>query len=179
MKNTFTKLSDGSYKMSFRYKKEIYYTLIDESTMLDLQELNITWIGQVGNHSNSTDIRVRGTISLSFRKRKSVLLHRWILNASEGMIVDHKNRDPLDNRISNLNLVTNAESAQNKGLYKRNKSGARGVHWYKNYQKWCVSLRLNGKKIHGGYFTNFAEAVYCSKFLQNKYFDYLTSLKEG
>ena len=41
------------------------------------------------------------------------LMHRLILGAPEGLIVDHRNRNPLDNRRSNLRLCTVAQNRCN------------------------------------------------------------------
>jgi hypothetical protein len=54
------------------------------------------------------------------RKQRTVLLHRWLINAPDGYPVDHKNRIPLDNRKQNLRIRTNAENARNRSLSEAN-----------------------------------------------------------
>ncbi len=75
---------------------------------------------------------------------KKVLLHRLVLNAKSTDVVDHKNRNTLDNRKTNLRICSKAENNRNskknirgtssiyKGVTKR-PSGRFGV--YINYNK--------------------------------------------
>ena len=48
-----------------------------------------------------------------YKWRRSVKMHRLILDAKKGQIVDHVNGDPLDNRRENLRLATTSENARN------------------------------------------------------------------
>jgi hypothetical protein len=45
---------------------------------------------------------------------KSVYLHRWLMNAPKGLVVDHKNGDVSDNRLENLRLATKSQNAVNR-----------------------------------------------------------------
>ena len=93
---------------------------------------------------------------------KKVLMHRVIMGAIEGEIVDHKNGNTLDNRRENLRIVPIAINILNSKTYSSNKSGWRGVHWDKEKKKWTASLnfRLEGepKKIFLGRFLTPEEA---------------------
>ena len=51
--------------------------------------------------------------------KKTVYLHRFILNASNGLQVDHINGNGLDNRKSNLRLVTHSENLRNSYKHRR------------------------------------------------------------
>jgi len=46
------------------------------------------------------------------RNRKKVLIHRQILTVPPGLVVDHINADPLDNRRANIRAVTTATNMQ-------------------------------------------------------------------
>lgn len=92
-------------------------------------------------------------------------LHRLIMNAQPGDIVDHMNGNVLDNRRQNLRVVTQSVNMQNfTKLGKRNKSGFRGVFWVANRRKWRVQARIGPKHYRIGEFADLTEAarVACS-----------------
>ena len=72
--------------------------------------------------------------------------------------IDHINMDRADNRFCNLREATNAENNNNRGLSRRNTSGAKGVHFFRRVKKWKVAIRNNGQQIHLGYFSTKSEA---------------------
>ena len=57
--------------------------------------------------------------------RSPTLMHRLIMGFPEGMVIDHINDNPLDNRRSNLRVVTNAQNTSRQR--RRNKHGYRGI----------------------------------------------------
>lgn len=73
-------------------------------------------------------------------------MHRLILNAPSGVIVDHINHNGLDNRKSNLRLCNKAQNGWNRratGGYSKYK----GVSWSKNKRRWIAEIIIN-KKTH-------------------------------
>lgn len=86
---------------------------------------------------------------------RKIRLHRIILNAPAGSIVDHINRNKLDNRKENLRFVTKEENSRNISLSKLNKTGIIGVHESEN-NTWRVSIQ---NKIYGKRYKDFEEAV--------------------
>lgn len=100
-------------------------------------------------------------------KKTALTLHRYIMDAKTGDIVDHINGDSLDNRRSNLRLVTHRENSMNVVSSKRQKKGGyKGVTWHNKGQKWeagiCAGeLRANGKRkrIYLGLFDDPVDAA--------------------
>jgi hypothetical protein len=82
--------------------------------------------------------------------RKTVHLHRLIINAPKGLEVDHINRNPLDNRKQNLRLCTKSQNNMNK-------EGIRGVSKFRD--KWRARIKKDGKELHLGVFDTFNEAL--------------------
>ena len=91
-------------------------------------------------------------------KNKTQLLHRYITNASDDMVVDHINGNTLDNRLSNLRVVTQSENLFNTKLYSSNTTGYKGVCYDKHAGKYKASIRLNGKSKHLGLYSTAEEA---------------------
>lgn len=78
--------------------------------------------------------------------QRHIPLARFVTNAKKGQIVDHRNRDPLDNRRVNLRIVNKRQNCLNKKC--KNASGFIGV-CIKNRKgrKYCqAKLQLSGGK---------------------------------
>ena len=86
-------------------------------------------------------------------KRKTVCMHRIILNAPSNMMVDHINGDTLDNRRCNLRLVTNQQNCWNTKKHKDNKSGFKGVVHSSSSNKYWAHITVDGKQKYLGIFT--------------------------
>ncbi len=94
---------------------------------------------------------------------KMYKLHRYLMDAPDGLEVDHVNGILLDNRRVNLRLTTRGQNAQNlhsarNGKIRKSISGIRGVSWDGRTNKWHVRVGVNYKQIHIGYFDSIEEA---------------------
>lgn len=101
---------------------------------------------------------------------KLLKLHRLIMCAPDGMIVDHINHDVRDNRRCNLRIVNDQNSVRNRGLYATNKSGIIGVRWVQKEKRWRADIRINRKTIQVGSFENFSDAVAARKAAEEHHF---------
>ena len=82
-----------------------------------------------------------------------VYMHREIMNFPKGLLVDHRNRDGLDNQRSNLRIATHCQNRCNANLNKAACSSQyRGVHWAKKAKRWRAHLESQGKRIELGHF---------------------------
>lgn len=94
---------------------------------------------------------------------KMIYMHREIMKPEDHLSVDHINGNSLDNRISNMRVVTHSQNLKNLKVNARNKSGFKGVSFIKNDKKWLASIQVNGKsKSLGRYLTKEdAYKAYC------------------
>lgn len=92
---------------------------------------------------------------MAHKGKSKIQLHRYIMNVEDrDIIVDHINRDRLDDRKCNLRKIDATGSSINRGVQSNNTSGITGVSWHKQNNKWEVRLKLYGKKLTIGYSTD-------------------------
>jgi hypothetical protein len=86
-------------------------------------------------------------------------MHRFILNAPSGMVVDHINGNGLDNRRCNIRLASRSQNMHNSKMQCNNTSGFKGVHWDKNKRKWQANIKLHDKRRYLGSFDTAEDAA--------------------
>lgn len=96
---------------------------------------------------------------LRLGKRRHIMMHQEIMGRVQGMEIDHRNLNKLDNRRENLRICTHAQNNQNEDKQSRNTSGFKGVNWHKASRKWRASIRANNKQIALGVFDSPVEAA--------------------
>mgnify|MGYP001602757070 FL=1 len=111
----------------------------------------------------------------SFRvngEQKTILMHREIMNAQAGVIIDHKFGDGLDNRKENLRPCTPQQNGFNTKYPRKriSKSGIRGVIWNSTVKKFQAVIGFNNKTVHLGYFTVLGDADQAYRVAEIKYF---------
>ncbi len=96
-------------------------------------------------------------------KLKNITIHKLVAMAflahnPDGfkIVVDHINNDKLDNRVENLQLISNREncSKDSRSIY----SKYVGVTFHKKRNKWMAQIRVNSKSVYLGYFDTELEA---------------------
>jgi len=94
------------------------------------------------------------------KRTKIVSLHREIMNAPKGILVDHQNNNGLDNRRANLRLATYSQNAINRPKTKlKTSSKYRGVCFEKSCQQWGAFMRIKGRQTRLGRFENEIDAA--------------------
>lgn len=97
-------------------------------------------------------------------------LHAFLMNAPKGTQVDHINGDKLDNRRSNLRIVTHQLNQVNrKRLNRNNNSGLRGVAYAPRYslkKPWRAQITVNRKNLNLGFFASKEEAIAARRYAE-------------
>lgn len=94
------------------------------------------------------------------KTKPTVRMHRLIMGVNEGQIVDHIDRNPLNNQKLNLRLCTKSQNAWNSPETVRNTSGFKGVRWSKKDKNWRAEISKDGSRIYLGSFKDKKEAAY-------------------
>ncbi len=99
----------------------------------------------------------------------TVLLHRLISSPPKHLVVDHINRDPLDNRRSNLRFATRAQNMHNS-MVAVGRNPRRGVCWAKREGKWLVRIEINKQKKHIGTYRELEDAINAREEAERKFY---------
>lgn len=104
-------------------------------------------------------------------KYAGVQMHRFILELSDPEIqVDHKNGNGLNCSRSNMRTCTNLQNSWNKAPFKNRASIYKGVCWHKHTKKFVSRIRVYGKLVQLGYFTDEIEAAKAYDVAAKKHF---------
>lgn len=87
------------------------------------------------------------------------MMHRLLLQAVPGQMVDHVNGNGLDNRKCNLRWCTNSQNQANTDRHPRGSSQYRGVHWRIRDQKWGATIKIMKRTYRLGHFLSEEEAA--------------------
>lgn len=86
-------------------------------------------------------------------------MHRLLMNAKKGEVVDHRDWDGLNNRRKNLRKVTTSQNVHHR-------QHAKGYSWDKSRKLWQAKIQVNWKQIHLGRFPT--EALARAAYLNAK-----------
>ena len=78
---------------------------------------------------------------------RGLKIHKMLRpDSPSGMVVDHINRDKLDNRYENLRICTPAENSYNKTKLKTSKNKYKGIKKI-NKNTWAATITKDNKKV--------------------------------
>lgn len=124
--------------------------------------IDIHDIERVVNYGKWSPNNVNNAI---YARRKNIMLHRFIVDCPRDKEVDHINGDTLDNRRSNLRIVSRSENNQNRSITNPNNktSGIKNISWNKSLEYWVVRVKTKGIII-----TKYAKTLEEAKQKANK-----------
>lgn len=88
-----------------------------------------------------------------------VFMHNFLMPPPDGKTIDHKERNPLDNRRSQLRYATPLQQVLNRNLNSNNRSGYAGVFWCRINRKWLAYITVDRQRTRLGYFADKQSAI--------------------
>lgn len=88
-----------------------------------------------------------------------VKLHRLLMGAKPGEVVDHINGNPSDCRRNNLRIASQHKNTYNSKLPKSSTTGFKGVCFVKNKNRYMAHIHPNGTTVFLGYYEEPEEAA--------------------
>lgn len=150
------------------------YAIVDYGDFAKL--LKYTWWGDY-SYGSYRVIRFIG----KDRGHTALQIHRQIMKgelnyklqtSNSKLVVDHINRNSLDNRRANLRVATHLQNARNRvKINKKCSSIYKGVCWSKHHKKWAAQINVRRKSIHLGYFKDELDGAKCYDEAAKKYHD--------
>ncbi len=130
------------------------FAIIDEADRALVEP--IRWSAAPCNRSNGGFYAVNGRGGAKPTKNGKRYMHRLIVGATDGQLVDHINGNGLDNRRSNLRLADYRANCINRHYQSR--SGFRGVH-ANSQSTWRAIITSHGKPRRLGSFASAFDAA--------------------
>lgn len=99
------------------------------------------------------------------------LAHRLIFLYHKGYLpkyIDHIDGDGLNNNIENLRGCTLKQNQWNRKSNKNNTSGVKGVYFCNTHKRFIVGIRVGGKVIHNGTYTDIDKAKVAVEELRSR-----------
>lgn len=97
---------------------------------------------------------------------RMIACHRLVYFMFHGELpeyVDHIDGNPSNNRIENLRGASICQNMQNCKLPVTNTTGAKGIYFHPQSQKWRASIRVNKRLAHLGTFASIFDAACARK----------------
>lgn len=144
------------------HKNSKYEVIIDDEDFERVTKYN--WFGWTT--PRHTSMYVVGWVD-----HKTVRLHRFIMGAKIGSIVDHSNGNALDNRKCNLRIATSKQNNQNAKKRRNSKTSKfKGVHYCNVWKIWKAQIQTNKKKLCLGSYNTELEAAKAYDLAALEYF---------
>jgi len=110
------------------------------------------WLSQWAWH-------VIGGYAGRYEKDRKIYIHREIVQPRKGLVVDHINRNKMDNTRLNLRACTPDENARNRAKRVASVSQYKGVGYRKRNRQWFAEIVIAGEHVWLGFFDDEIDAA--------------------
>jgi len=90
----------------------------------------------------------------------TIYMHHEIIQIDDGLLIDHKNQNSMDNRKANLRAATQTQNIRNRKKFsKPGVSKYKGIYRDNIQKRWVARITYEKKKIYLGSFRNEIDAA--------------------
>ena len=145
------------------------YTIVDDEDYERLMQHSWAWVPSTNSKSGMGYAVRKG--SKRRGEPRTVQMHREILHAAEGTIIDHLNRNSLDNRKENLRFASVQKNAFNRSKpVMKCTSRYKGVFQRKNKKYWTARIKFNDRHVELGSYEDEEKAAAVYNFASRIFF---------
>jgi len=145
---------DGNYGIGYDINNKEFYFDLDDFDKIK----NICW-----NINKNNRVMGRDCVT-----KKTVSMHKIIMNSRKNQIIDHIDRDPRNNRKSNLRFCLHKENIRNSSKSINNTTGFTGVYFYG--EKYRPRIEVDGIAINLGSYEDITDAIFARLKAEKEYF---------
>ena len=141
-------------------KGKLHEVLVSLCDLDKIQEVTGVWyVDYAADHLLYVKTCVKGS---------NVQLHRYLTECPSDKVVDHKDRNTLNNTRDNLRVTTKSKNGLNARTRSGSKSGVPGVTFSNRDNKWRVRVPVEGVQRQIGQFLSLEEAIEArTKFIES------------
>ena len=176
--NYYEDIDKDTVKMILLFKEKYYEVFFDREDFIKID--SYVWSIQINKSNNKPYVR---NVTVGFLQRYLLLDGEIFDNKKQDKIVDHLNRDTLNNKRINLRIVNNSLNQRNKSIQRNNTSGIIGVKFLSGINSWQANIvDLNGKRKSKSFSINkygYEKAKELAIEYRNKYEKIYGYIKEG
>ncbi|UCD51674.1 MAG: HNH endonuclease [Phycisphaerales bacterium] len=135
---------------------DIRYIALTKSGFAIVDAADFEWLNQYKWQATCNGTKFYATTKN--RRAGNIWMHRLIMNAPKGMVVDHINGNGLDNRRCNLRICTRQQNAYNSRR-SQGTSQYKGFHFEKATGAWRATITCQGEYYNLGLYDSEVEAA--------------------
>lgn len=124
-----------------------------------VDDADYVWLSQWSWFYHSQGYAVRNARKGEISQSKIILMHRFILGASSGIEVDHRDRNKLNNQRCNLREASTAENQHNRAPRSGRAIPYKGVRYDADRNKYRARITVNKRELHLGRYDTAEEAA--------------------
>lgn len=168
------------------YKGENPYIIVGDTVYVQLPNSKMEMLCDYEDWKNLRKFHwtkaKNGYAKTAFKENNKIvnrLFHVLVMGKEDGKVVDHINRNKLDNRKKNLRLVPYQINVINSGMLSTNTSGTKGVSWLACRNRWKAYIWVNNKEKYLGVYKTKDEAIKARKNAEAQYYAPLLAQQIG